>query len=58
VAYGLIQFQHGMSLAEFLKCFGTETACAEALHLAHWPGGFHCPRCGGGAHCELDDGSR
>jgi transposase-like protein len=58
VAYNLIQFQHGMSLPDFLKCFGTETDCAQALYLAHWAGGFRCPRCGGGAHCELGEGSR
>jgi transposase-like protein len=58
VTYNLIQFQHGMSLPDFLKCFGTEAACAQALYLANWSRGFRCPRCGGGAHCELGDGSR
>jgi transposase-like protein len=53
-----IQFQHGMSLPEFLKCFGTETSCEDALRHARWPDGFACPRCGGGAHCVLGGQTR
>jgi transposase-like protein len=48
-----IQFQHGMSLPAFLKFYGTEAACAQALRIARWPDGFACPRCGDTAHCEL-----
>jgi transposase-like protein len=51
MAYNLIQFQRGMSMPEFLQCFGTETACAEAVRSARWPEGFACPRCEGRAHC-------
>lgn len=53
-----IQFQHGMSLPEFLQCFGTEAACIEALRRARWPEGFRCPRCLSSAHCVLSGGSR
>ena len=53
MAYNPIQFQHGMSLPEFLQAFGTECACCEAVLRARWPAGFSCPRCGGTAHCIL-----
>jgi hypothetical protein len=29
MAFNQIQFQHGMSIPEFLQCFGTEAQCAE-----------------------------
>lgn len=58
MAYNPIQFQQGMSLPEFLQCFGTEAACVEAVERARWPQGFRCPRCGGNAHCVLDSDSR
>ena len=58
MAYNLIQFQHGMSLPEFIHCFGTEAACVDALHRARWPVGFVCPRYDGGAHCVVGSGSR
>ena len=58
MAYNPIQFQKGMSLPEFLQCFGTEAACAEAVRRARWPAGFACPGCGGGAHCVIDSGGR
>lgn len=41
-----VQFQKGLSLAAFLKDFGTEEACAEALFRWRWPHGFVCPACG------------
>jgi len=58
MAHNLIQFQHGMSLPEFIQCFGTEAACVDALQRARWPAGFVCPRCGGSAHCIVGSGSR
>jgi len=48
-----IQFQPGMSMAEFFKLFGTEPLCAAALESARWPDSFRCPCCSGGAHCLL-----
>ena len=48
-----IQFQHGMSLPEFLRGFGTEAACAQAVMVARWPTGFECPKCGEEAHCVI-----
>jgi transposase-like protein len=42
-----IQFQHGLSMIQFLQCYGTETDCVQALFKARWPKGFVCPSCGG-----------
>ncbi len=53
-----IQFQPGLSMQEFLKDFGTEAQCEQALETIRWPEGFHCPRCAGEAHFVLRDGSR
>ena len=40
------QFQPGMSVPEFLGCFGTEARqCARAARSARRPKGFGCPRC-------------
>jgi ISXO2 transposase-like protein/transposase-like zinc ribbon protein len=53
MAMNRIQFQHGMSLPEFLSRFGTEQQCAEALMAERWPEGFRCPGCDGAAHCVI-----
>lgn len=53
MAMNRIQFQHGMSLPEFLRGFGTEAACAQAVMAARWPNGFECPKCGDEAHCVI-----
>ncbi len=41
-----IQFQNGLSLPDFLKEYGTEEQCEQALEQWRWPQGFSCPRCG------------
>jgi ribosomal protein L37AE/L43A len=41
-----IQFQKGLSLEEFLKEYGTEEQCEQALERWRWPQGFICPSCG------------
>ena len=41
-----IQFQPGLSLPAFLKQYGTEAQCQEALFQHRWPKGFVCPDCG------------
>jgi transcription elongation factor Elf1 len=33
-------------LQSFLKQFGTEAQCADALERRRWPQGFVCPDCG------------
>jgi transposase-like protein len=41
-----IQFQKGLSLANFMALYGTEAQCEAALIRARWPEGFVCPHCG------------
>ena len=53
-----IQFQHGMSLSEFLRSFGSEEQCAAAVKAARWPDGFACPRCGSREHGSVRQGGR
>jgi hypothetical protein len=48
-----IQFQHGMSLSEFVEQYGTEAQCEAALLRSRWPEGFVCPECGGRAHSHF-----
>ena len=48
-----IQFQHGLSLPEFLKSYGTELQCRNTLFQMRWRHGFACPKCGGSEYYEL-----
>jgi transposase-like protein len=41
----LVQFQRGLSMAEFIKQYGTEAKCYRALYRGRWPKGFRCPAC-------------
>ena len=43
-----VQFQPGLSMAEFLDRYGSEAQCEAALVAARWPDGFVCPACGAG----------
>ena len=45
-----VQFQKGLSLAEFLTQYGTEAQCEAALQALRWPDGFRCPACGEARH--------
>ncbi|MGB9166006.1 MAG: transposase, partial [Rhodomicrobium sp.] len=38
-----VQFQKGMSEAQFDKLYGSETLCHAALVNWRWPEGFQCP---------------
>ena len=42
----LVQFQPGLSMAEFIDRYGTEAKCYRALYKSRWPAGFRCPCCG------------
>ncbi len=41
-----VQFQAGLSMAEFMARYGSDEQCEAALIEARWPAGFACPRCG------------
>lgn len=58
MAMNRIQFQPGLSMPEFLKDYGTEVQCEQALEAVRWPQGFSCPRCHGSAHYVVRDGVR
>lgn len=53
MAYSPLQFQHGLSLVQFIERYGTEEKCAKVLFRARWRRGFVCPECGGREHCLL-----
>jgi hypothetical protein len=53
MARNKVQFQKGISLSEFLKQYGTDEQCFDALYAWRWPGGFHCPHCGHDKYCQL-----
>lgn len=48
-----VQFQKGLSLSDFLKNYGTEEQCFDALFKLRWPGDFECDRCGCKDYCRL-----
>jgi transposase-like protein len=56
MARNKVQFQKGISLPEFLKKYGSEDQCFDALFAWRWPTGFECPKCGHTKSCEV--GSR
>ena len=58
MAMNRIQFQSGLSMPEFLKDYGAEVQCEQALEVLRWPKGVHCPRCAGAAHYVVRDGVR
>ena len=45
-----VQFQKGLSLAEFTRAYGTKEQCHAALVSMRWPDGFVCPHCQGREH--------
>lgn len=45
-----VQFQPGLSMAEFLDRYGSEDKCEAALAASRWPEGFRCPACGAASH--------
>jgi ribosomal protein L37AE/L43A len=50
MAMNHVQFQPGLSMAEFLNRYGSEDKCEAALAAARWPQGFGCPACGCATH--------
>lgn len=57
MAMNRVQFQPGLSLPAFLKHYGSERQCEQALEASRWPQGFVCPRCAGTAHSRFKRGS-
>lgn len=53
MAMNRIQFQPGLSLPAFVRRYGTESACSQALQGARWPNGFVCPQCEGRCHSQF-----
>lgn len=49
-----VQFQKGLSMAEFLERYGSEEKCHAALVASRWPKGFICPECGCTRHCTFE----
>ncbi len=43
MARNRVQFQKGLSMAQFMKRYGTEDQCHAALVTMRWPDGFVCP---------------
>ncbi|TCS99324.1 IS1595 family transposase [Aquabacter spiritensis] len=58
MARNKVQFQKGLSEAEFSTRYGTEDLCHAALVGWRWPNGFVCPDCGRTAHCIVQRGTR
>jgi len=40
-----VQFQPGLSMAEFMDRYGSDDQCEAALIESRWPSGFVCPAC-------------
>lgn len=45
MAMNRIQFQKGLSMENFLRLYGTEKQCEDAVVRIRWPQGFVCPKC-------------
>src|ERR1700760_4053613 len=53
MARNKVQFQKGLSEAEFETLYGTEEKCRAVVMASRWPNGFECPACGGRAYSEV-----
>ncbi len=58
MARNKVQFQKGMSEAQFGALYGTEALCHDALVRWRWPEGFECPDCNSREHCIVKRGVR
>ena len=45
-----VQFQPGLSMAEFFDRYGSDDKCEAAVIASRWPEGFACPVCGACEH--------
>ncbi len=53
MAMNRVQFQPGLSMAEFMDRYGSEDKCEAALAASRWPKGFACPSCDGAARTSF-----
>ena len=53
MAINQVQFQKGLSMAEFMERYGTQDQCEAALIASRWPDGFICPDCGVREHSSF-----
>ena len=53
MARNKVQFQKGLSEAEFEELYGTEEKCRAVVMASRWPNGFECPACSGRAYSEV-----
>jgi ribosomal protein L37AE/L43A len=53
MARNSVQFQRGLSEAEFEERYGTEEKCRAVVMNSRWPDSFVCPACGGQAYSEV-----
>jgi len=53
MAMNRVQFQPGLSMAEFLDRYGSDGKCEAALIASRWPDGFACPACGSGENSSF-----
>jgi len=51
MARNRIQFQKGLSEAQFQSLYGNEEKCRALVIGWRWPDGFVCPNCSGTAYC-------
>lgn len=58
MAMNRVQFQPGLTLAEFVERYGTEDKSYRALYKARWPHGFRCPCCGKRARSRFRRGQQ
>lgn len=58
MAMNAVQFQPGLSLPEFLRLYGSEGKCRQAVFRARWPSGYQCPRCSGRGHACFERGGQ
>jgi hypothetical protein len=53
MAINKVQFQKGLSIAQFMGRYGTKK-CHAALVVLRWPTGFVGPSCAGSRHCTFE----
>lgn len=58
MAMNRVQFQPGLTLAQFVEGHGTEVKSFRALHKARWPNGFRYPCCGQRARSRFRRGGQ